>query len=420
MERQHVKTKSFLALFLFGLLMLVPNTGYAEEIRVNLNKERLNFQTQPVIVKGTTFVPMRKIFEELGAEVSWDGEKKLVQGKKDNLLLEIDLNKNKLTLNKRIIPMEKAFILKDGSTLVPLRVISESFKADLVYEKKDGYAEINIFTEDKASLASITNGQVAIKPSINKKVLMDKLGKPDRIDYYSEGISLYVYNNKSKDYKDYIQILVKDTGEVLRIETNAKNWSIDGRIHIGSSYKPGLVKEYNNILKKEGLYLSLHKTYDNKVGFITLESNKMPKELWYENREQNLDKILKSKEDQLFDFTNVIRANAQLKPFDRDPRLDKLAKNHSLDMASKNYMSHTSLEGLKGVDRFNQERLNLYFGGENLTAGHLCPKAAINALYDSSGHRANLLSKSSYMGAGVAYNKNAKYRIYYTQILGRR
>ena len=47
-----------------------------DEIWVLLNGEKLEFDVQPQIINGRTMVPMRKIFESLGASVERENETK--------------------------------------------------------------------------------------------------------------------------------------------------------------------------------------------------------------------------------------------------------------------------------------------------------------------------------------------------------
>ena len=44
-------------------------------ITVLLNGEPVTFDAQPEILAGTTFVPLRSIFEQLGAEVEWNQQR---------------------------------------------------------------------------------------------------------------------------------------------------------------------------------------------------------------------------------------------------------------------------------------------------------------------------------------------------------
>jgi hypothetical protein len=61
-------------LILFGTLVfvLIMSTSVLAAPRVLLDGQLLSFDVQPIIEDGRTLVPLRTIFEALGANVSWD------------------------------------------------------------------------------------------------------------------------------------------------------------------------------------------------------------------------------------------------------------------------------------------------------------------------------------------------------------
>ena len=55
--------------------MAVSSVALAsDEINVTINGVKQNYDVMPVIVDGRTLVPMRGIFEALGAKIKWDDE----------------------------------------------------------------------------------------------------------------------------------------------------------------------------------------------------------------------------------------------------------------------------------------------------------------------------------------------------------
>jgi len=63
---------------------LAVNTCMAkDEFKVKLNGEYMNFDVPPVMIEDRILVPMRAIFEALGAEVSWDDATQTATGVTD-------------------------------------------------------------------------------------------------------------------------------------------------------------------------------------------------------------------------------------------------------------------------------------------------------------------------------------------------
>lgn len=110
----------------------------ANDITVELDGRTIDFDVAPQIIAGRTMVPLRKIFEEIGALVKWDNDTKTVSARKnsktitlaiDSTSLEIDNGKTDDEGNpiKETITLEAPTQVVSSRTLVPVRAISESF-----------------------------------------------------------------------------------------------------------------------------------------------------------------------------------------------------------------------------------------------------------------------------------------------------
>ncbi len=100
--------------------------------------------------------------------------------------------------------------------------------------------------------------------------------------------------------------------------------------------------------------------------------------------------------------------------------LANAAYGHSLDMATQNYFSHTSLDGRTPGTRVTAAGYSGSAVGENIAAGYGSLPAVIDGWMTSDGHCANLMS-ASYTEVGLACARNgaSTYGIYWTQALAR-
>ena len=96
-------------------------------ISVTLNGERIDFDQPPVIVNDRTLVPLRAIFEALGATVAWDDNTRTVTAKKDSMFISLAIGSDKLYVNDKEITLDVPAQIVNDRTLVPVRAISESF-----------------------------------------------------------------------------------------------------------------------------------------------------------------------------------------------------------------------------------------------------------------------------------------------------
>ncbi len=79
------------------------------------------------IKNDRTMVPMRAIFEALGAEVSWEDATKTAIGIKDGVEVKITIGENLLYKNGEAIELDAVAEITNDRTMVPVRAISEAF-----------------------------------------------------------------------------------------------------------------------------------------------------------------------------------------------------------------------------------------------------------------------------------------------------
>lgn len=114
------------------LLLAAPNARAQAPISVDLNGRTLTFTgTQPTQIKGSTLVPMRGIFEALGASVRFDSATQTVFGQRGQTSIVLPLGALTATVDGKPTALPQPAQLINGTTLVPLRFISEALGADV-------------------------------------------------------------------------------------------------------------------------------------------------------------------------------------------------------------------------------------------------------------------------------------------------
>lgn len=149
MDRTYLRrcSRLLLPLLVFLLLLACALPAAADsEVRVYVNDYQISFDTPPIIIEGTTLVPMRAIFEAIGAEVYWDNENRVASGYKDGNLVEVPIGSWYGYRNGTPIRLLQPARIMNSRTLVPLRFISESLDCLVIW---DGYYRtIDIYTAD--------------------------------------------------------------------------------------------------------------------------------------------------------------------------------------------------------------------------------------------------------------------------------
>lgn len=109
----------------FGAWPDVP--AVQDDIKVTLNGNAITFDQPPVIKDDRTLVPVRAIFEALGAEVRWDGDTQTVLSQKGATLVQLKIGSNIMTVNGRDIALDVPAQIINDRTLVPVRAIAEAY-----------------------------------------------------------------------------------------------------------------------------------------------------------------------------------------------------------------------------------------------------------------------------------------------------
>jgi uncharacterized protein YkwD len=121
-------------------------------------------------------------------------------------------------------------------------------------------------------------------------------------------------------------------------------------------------------------------------------------------------------EKRVLALVNKRRASAGCGAVKSNLRLYRASSRHSLDMAQKDYFSHTGADGSTPWDR--AERTGYQRAtAENLAAGQRTADEVVKAWMDSPAHRANLLDCDS-RAIGLALARGGSYGIYWTQMFG--
>ena len=129
--------KKLAALFFAGIMAFsaVSPVFAADDITVYLNMRELAFDQPPIIQDGRTLVPVRAIFEALGAEVTWDGDTKTVKSSKGNDFVSVTIGENLLYKNGEPVEIDVPAQIVNDRTLVPLRAVSEAYGCQVNWDE---------------------------------------------------------------------------------------------------------------------------------------------------------------------------------------------------------------------------------------------------------------------------------------------
>lgn len=128
------------------------------EIAVYLDGKRINFDAAPQLINGSTMVPMRVIFEKLGASVEWDNETRSITAKKGTSTIHLTIGDKTATKDGNSFTLNEAPIIIGDYTYVPLRFVSESLGTDVGWINQPSTVTINSAQLEKFKITHIRDG----------------------------------------------------------------------------------------------------------------------------------------------------------------------------------------------------------------------------------------------------------------------
>ncbi|MGG1600785.1 copper amine oxidase N-terminal domain-containing protein [Paenibacillus naphthalenovorans] len=118
-----------------GELEVKPLIISFDKIKVIIDGELQKFEQPPVNKDGSVLVPMRAIFERLGAVISWNDTERSVTATKGSVTVYLQIGSTQPTVNGIAKPLEVPAQLVNSYTMVPVRFISESLGAEVSWDQ---------------------------------------------------------------------------------------------------------------------------------------------------------------------------------------------------------------------------------------------------------------------------------------------
>ncbi len=180
------KAAYYLATAVCAMGMLVFSHPADASISLEINQRVYQSEPSPELISGRVYVPLRTISEGLGYHVDWDGVHQAViiktgEGRAPATYthpgdIGIYINSDELHLNEK---MGRPFIKAPGYTMIPLRAVSETLGADVVWnngtvritrELLSDKANQTVVQEHLDNQKEVSTGTVQTAPLANEDV----------------------------------------------------------------------------------------------------------------------------------------------------------------------------------------------------------------------------------------------------------
>jgi len=135
-----------LVILLVGVFLtagLPSSVMAAQPITVMLNDKQLQFDVQPVVENDRGLVPLRTVFEALGAVVDYEAATETIIATKGQTRIRLQTFATHGFLNEEAIRLDALAKVIQGRTMVPLRFVSEAFGAGVKWDAGSRTVQIN-------------------------------------------------------------------------------------------------------------------------------------------------------------------------------------------------------------------------------------------------------------------------------------
>jgi hypothetical protein len=113
--------------------LVIASSAMAQsgEIKVDLDGAPFTTSVPPLQMSGRVLLPLRDIFEPLGATVQWNAATQSITATKDAMTLNLRMNSRAASLNGRSVTLDQPPAMVRGRIMLPLRFVSEALGADV-------------------------------------------------------------------------------------------------------------------------------------------------------------------------------------------------------------------------------------------------------------------------------------------------
>jgi hypothetical protein len=121
-------------ILLFALVaLMLTATAHAQSISVTVNGSPVAFDQPPISQNGRVLVPLRGVFERLGATVVWDAATRGIHAQSGSNTIDLTIGSTMAMVNGQGRSLDSPPMEVGGRTLVPLRFISEALGANVTW-----------------------------------------------------------------------------------------------------------------------------------------------------------------------------------------------------------------------------------------------------------------------------------------------
>ncbi len=144
-----------------------PAASSSQTPVVYLDNKKLSFDVEPIIENSRTLVPLRAIFEAMGASVQWNDATRTVTAVKGSTTVVLPIGSTQPTVNSKEWPLDVPAKISQSRTLAPLRFVGEAFGGTVEWNGTTRTINITSSSTSNSTAAQQVNTAVVSEEKIN-------------------------------------------------------------------------------------------------------------------------------------------------------------------------------------------------------------------------------------------------------------
>jgi murein tripeptide amidase MpaA len=152
------------------------------EVDVVINGVKTNFDQPAILMNYRTMVPVRGVFEKLGASLNWNNTTKTAVIKKDDTIVSLTVGKKTATVNGQTYTLDAPATTINSRTLIPLRFVGEAIGASVKWDSATRTAYIKSQEQSEAEPDPVPEEDT----NTGNETIVDIIIKDEKIDLTPE------------------------------------------------------------------------------------------------------------------------------------------------------------------------------------------------------------------------------------------
>lgn len=157
-------------LVLLAFALLCPPAAWAQNVDVVVDGQQVSFPLQqPTIDHGRVLIPLRNVFEQMGATVMWEASTRTVRAARGNTLVVLEIGSRTAQVDGVRHDLDVPPRVLNGRTLIPFRFVSEALGATVHWDDSAKLVTVHPGGENlskEPSARTYTGVVVEMQPSI--------------------------------------------------------------------------------------------------------------------------------------------------------------------------------------------------------------------------------------------------------------